>query len=79
MKQSLSMPVLLFFPQARNIQNRPVVNLDPQVHRLQEMQEEIEALREELVRTRLTSKPSSVQTAHTTDSSTMMEVGSNLI
>ncbi len=52
-----------------------MVNLDPQVRQLQVMQEEIEALREELVKTRLSTKPPSATTIQTVDSSVMVEVG----
>ena len=49
------MPTRLLFSlhldKARNIKNRPVVNCDPQVTRLQEMRKEIDALREELWQT----------------------------
>ena len=48
------------------------MNRDPQAYRLQEMKDEIEALRGELSRARLSSKPSTVAT--TVDTSVMVEV-----
>jgi len=59
--------------QARNICNRPVINQDPQASKFQELYEEIQALREELLRNQA-SKPSTARTVMTVDSSVMVEV-----
>ena len=56
--------------QARNIRNRPVVNQDPQASRFQELQDEVQALREELLRNQA-SKPSTARTVTTVDTSVM--------
>ena len=51
-------------PQARNIKNKPIVNKDKQASRIAEMQTEIQALRDELQRHRLTTANTEVVSIH---------------
>ncbi|XP_065844759.1 kinesin-like protein KIF27 [Oscarella lobularis] len=46
-----SLNSLKYANRAKNIRNKPVVNKDPQLVRMEEMQSQIEALKEELIRT----------------------------